>query len=71
MTYISAIQLISAVFLVLGILLQARGSGLSGVFGGEGNIYRTKRGVEKILFIATIVFAIIFFGSAVLALALR
>ncbi len=71
MIYLSAMQLVSAVFLMIGILLQARGAGLSGAFGGEGNIYRTKRGVEKMLFIATIVFAIIFFGSAFLALVLR
>lgn len=71
MAYLSAIQFVSAVFLMIGILLQARGSGLSGVFGGEGNLYRTKRGVEKILFIATIVFAFIFFGSAIAALILR
>ena len=71
MAYLSVIQLVSAFFLILGILLQARGSGLSSAFGGEGNIYRTKRGVEKILFIATIVFAFIFFGSAIAALALR
>lgn len=71
MAYLSATQLVSAFFLILGILLQARGSGLSSAFGGEGNIYRTKRGVEKILFIATIVFAFIFFGSAIAALALR
>ena len=71
MAYLSVIQLVSAFFLILGILLQARGSGLSSAFGGEGNIYRTKRGVEKILFIATIVFAFIFFGSAIATLALR
>ncbi len=71
MAYLSAIQLISAVFLTIGILLQARGSGLSSAFGGEGNIYRTKRGVEKMLFIATIAFAFIFFGSAITSLVLR
>ena len=70
MAYLISIQLISAAFLMLGILLQARGAGLSGVFGGEGNIYRTKRGVEKMLFIATIVFAFIFFGSAIVSLVL-
>ena len=71
MVYLSAIQLVSAIFLTIAILLQSRGAGLSGAFGGEGNIYRTKRGVEKTLFVATIVFAIIFFGSALIALALR
>ena len=40
-----------AILLVIAILLQQRGSGLSATFGGEGNVYRTKRGLEKILFI--------------------
>lgn len=48
------IQLIIAVLLVITILLQNRGAGLGAAFGGSGNIYHTKRGVEKTLFIATI-----------------
>lgn len=55
-------QLILAALLVASILLQARGTGLGASFGGEGNVYRTKRGVEKRLFQATIIFAILFFG---------
>ena len=47
---------------MVAILLQNRGVGLSGVFGGSGNIYRTKRGVEKKLFIATIILAVLFFA---------
>lgn len=53
-----------AVLLVAAILLQARGTGLGAVFGGEGNIYRTKRGLEKILFRFTIVAAVLFCASA-------
>ena len=46
--------------------MQRRGSGLSGTFGGGGDsTYSTRRGVEKILFMATIVFAIIFFGASI------
>ena len=59
---ISIAQFILAVALTGSILLQARGSGLGASFGGEGNVYRTKRGVEKRLFQATVVFAILFFG---------
>jgi len=58
------IQAVTAILLIITILLQQRGTGLSGAFGGEGNVYRTKRGVEKMLFIATIVIAIIFFASS-------
>jgi preprotein translocase subunit SecG len=61
---IDSIQLISAVLLVIVILLQSRGSGLGSAFGGEGNVYRTKRGVEKYLFILTIILSIIFLGTA-------
>lgn len=58
--YIADLVLIIA--LILGILLQARGTGLGGAFGGEGNVYRTKRGVEKRLFQATVVVAVLFIG---------
>ncbi len=55
-------QIIIAVLLMVGILLQNRGAGLSGVFGGTGNFYRTKRGIEKKLFIATIILGVLFFS---------
>jgi protein translocase SecG subunit len=47
-------------------LLQNRGTGLSGVFGGGGNVYMAKRGLEKKLFYATIFFAVLFFGISLL-----
>lgn len=58
----SIVQAVLAVLLIIGILLQARGAGLGAAFGGEGNVYRTKRGVEKRLFQITIILAILFFG---------
>ena len=61
---LSIIQLLSGLLLTLSILIQNRGTGLSAAFGGEGNIYRTKRGVEKVLFIGTIILAIFFFSSS-------
>ncbi len=53
-----------SVLLIAAVLLQQRGTGLSATFGGEGNIYRTKRGIEKVLFVGTIVLSIVFFGIA-------
>jgi len=53
---------------MISILLQQKGSGLSGVFGGEGNIYRTKRGVEKIFFTSTIILSIIFLAMAIVGM---
>ena len=57
-------QIILAVLLMGAILLQQRGSGLGMAFGGEGNVYRSRRGFEKVLFYATIVLAVLFCVSA-------
>lgn len=57
-------QVIIAILLMITILMQNRGSGLSGIFGGGGNVYRTKRGIEKTLFISTIILAILFFAAS-------
>jgi len=58
---IKIIQVVIAVLLMVAILMQNRGAGLGGAFGGTGGgVYLTKRGLEKKLFIATIVLAVIF-----------
>lgn len=59
-TYLPIIQIIISVLLVISILLQARGSGLSSVFGGESTFYHTRRGMEKVIFYSTIVLAVLF-----------
>ncbi len=64
------IQMALAILLIISILLQQRGTGLSGVFGGEGAVYRTRRGVERTIFIATIVLAVLFFTAAALQVTL-
>ena len=53
-------QVIVSVFLVGAILLQAQGSGLGTTWGGGGETYHTKRGVERVVFILTIVGVIVF-----------
>lgn len=68
---INVVQIASGVLLITVILLQTRGAGLSTVFGGEGNIYRTKRGAEKVLFIGTIVLSVIFLGVAFLNILIK
>ena len=64
-------QVVLAVLLMASILLQSRGAGLSGIFGGANSIYRTKRGIEKTLFYSTIVLAALFFGTALATLFLK
>lgn len=63
-TVLNTAQIILAILLMAAILLQARGTGLGVTFGGGGNVYRTKRGVEKKLFQLTILLSILFFGVA-------
>lgn len=61
-------QIIIAAFLIATILLQQRGSGLSGAFGGGGGVYYQKRGIEKILFRSSIALAALFLITAFLNL---
>lgn len=58
--WIKVSQVVVAILLMAAILMQNRGAGLGGVFGGSGGVYLTKRGLEKKLFITTIVLAVIF-----------
>lgn len=59
-----------SILLSTAILLQQRGSGLGTAFGGEGSVFRTKRGVEQGLHYITIALACLFVGIAVLNIVL-
>lgn len=61
------IQIILSITLVVLVLLQAKGAGLGGIFGGDGGVYRTKRGIEKTLYQATIGLSIIFFVASLIS----
>lgn len=68
---INIVQIVLSVALIASILLQSRGGGLSPVLGGEGSVYRTRRGVERIIFTATITLSILFFATAIVNIYLR
>ena len=53
-------QIIVGIALMVSILLQARGTGLSGTFGGDSAVYRSRRGVERRLWQFTIVLTVLF-----------
>ena len=61
-------QIVISVLLIISILLQNRGTGLGGAFGGEANVYRSKRGIEKFLFNATVVLGVLFIVLSILSL---
>lgn len=57
---LAAGQLIVSVALTVAILLQSRGSGLGGTFGGDSAVYRSRRGIERRLWQFTIVLIVLF-----------
>lgn len=63
------IQIVLGVLLILVIIIQQKGSGLGGTFGGDLGFYRTKRGAEKLLFYATILLSVAFVVSSIIGLA--
>lgn len=73
MTIDSILQIImvgSAVLMLVAILLQQRGATLGAGFGSSGELYTTRRGVDKNLFEVTIVLAVIFILSILTGLLL-
>ena len=60
MTPLVLAQMILGGALIASILLQQRGTGLGGAFGGEVTAYRSRRGIERTLFRLTIVLAVLF-----------
>lgn len=62
--------IISGVLLVISILLQQRGASLGAGFGSSGELYTTRRGLDKNLFEATIVMAVVFLISIMAGLLL-
>ncbi len=68
--YINLIQITISIALIAVITIQAKGSGLGGIFGGDSSIYKTRRGVEKTLFQATIGLAVAFFAVSIVSVLL-
>jgi len=68
--YLNIAQIIISAALIAVILLQSRSSGgLGGIFGGDGAVFRTRRGVEKTLFNFTIVLGAAFLVISLLSAA--
>ena len=61
--FLETMVFVSAIFTILLILLQQRGASLGSGSGSSSELYTTRRGLEKSLFITTIIFATVFVGS--------
>ena len=59
---LNIVQIVISAVLIMCVLLQVKGSGFGAALGGMsgGSVFRTKRGLEKTLFQATIILVIVF-----------
>lgn len=65
---LQGLELIVALLLIVSIIMQSRGSGTGMAFGGGTESYRSKRGLEKILFYATIILSAFFVLLSIISL---
>lgn len=68
MNILTIFQIVIGSFLVLSIILQTRGTQVGIAFGGGGESFRSKRGIEKFLFYITILLAVLFASASILSL---
>lgn len=69
-TILQIVTVVSAFLMIVSVLLQQRGATLGAGFGSSGELYTTRRGLDKSLFEATIVLAVIFVLSILTGLLL-
>lgn len=62
--FLVVFQVIISILLIISILSQEKGVGLSATFGGGGEFYRSRRGIDKLLFIGTVVLSVLFIGTS-------
>ena len=62
-TFFQSLTFVSAILTILLVLLQQRGASLGAGFGSSGELYTTRRGLERSLFNATLVCTVVFVMS--------
>jgi preprotein translocase subunit SecG len=69
-TFLQIVTVASAILMVVAILLQQRGASLGAGFGSSGELYTTRRGLDKNLFEVTVILSVIFVLSILAGLLL-
>lgn len=67
---IQLLHILVAIGLITLVLLQTSKGGLGSAFGG-GEVYRTRRGAERVVFVGTIVLSVLFLVTSIVTLFLR
>jgi len=70
--WLPALRIVGIIFsvaVILFVLLQTRSAGLGSAFGGSsaGSVFKTRRGIERLVFNLTIVFIALFALFALLS----
>jgi len=58
--FLLILNIVFSVLIVVFILIQGRGAGLGSAWGGGGEMFQTRRGMEKIILWLTSIFIVIF-----------
>lgn len=64
-SFLVIFQVVVSILLILTILMQEKGVGLSATFGGGGEFYKSRRGIDRLLFIFTAVLSLLFIGTSI------
>jgi preprotein translocase subunit SecG len=62
------LNIIFSVLIVVFILIQGRGAGLGSAWGGGGEMFQTRRGMEKMILWLTTIFIFIFLAVSLVNL---
>lgn len=60
------VNVIVSIIVIFLILIQGKGAGLGSAWGGGGELFQTRRGIEKVIFRLTILFVILFYAFSIL-----
>lgn len=60
-SFLLILNIVLSVLIIIFILIQGKGAGLGSAWGGSGEMFQTRRGMEKIILWLTMIFIVIFF----------
>ena len=64
-TYLNIVEIVVSAVLIVMLIAQSRGSGFTGTSQDQTTVFRTRRGIEKTLFQATLVLASLFIVASI------
>ena len=65
------INIVVAIAITGLILLQGKGAGLGSAWGGGGEMFQTRRGIEKVTLRITVVLIVVFFVLSLISFLLK